>query len=306
MSLSVLDITKTYGNQNAVDGLSFSVEGGQIMGFLGPNGAGKSTTMKMVSCYIAPTSGTATVCGYDILESPLDVRKNIGYLPEQNPLYFNMYVKEYLNFVAGLHKMNNKNAVVSNLIEKVGLGKEQHKLIGSLSKGYKQRVGIAQAIIHEPKVLILDEPTSGLDMNQLVDIRNLIKQLGEENTVILSTHIMQEVEALCDRVIIINNGKLIADDPIDQLQQRIKGEEKTTIILAEKNIDLNAFSSIDGVINAHQNGNQIVIISDGKRDTRPDIFRKVVEHNWTILEMNREKGNVEDIFQKLTKSSAHV
>jgi len=214
MSLSLKSLTKEYGAQKAVDELSFDVSGGTIMGFLGPNGAGKSTTMKMVSCYISPTSGTAEVCGYDIHKNPLQVRKHIGYLPEHNPLYLDMYVREYLQFVAGIHKLDNKKKRAAEMIEMTGLGKEQHKLIGALSKGYRQRVGLAQAMIHNPDVLILDEPTSGLDMNQLVDIRNLIKTLGQEKTVILSTHIMQEVQAMCDRVIIINNGKKVADDPI--------------------------------------------------------------------------------------------
>jgi len=215
MSVIVSNLTKTFGTQNAVNDLSFEAKPGEILGFLGPNGAGKSTTMKMVTTYLQPTSGTATVCGHDIVESDMDVRRHIGYLPEHNPLYKDMYIKEYLEFVARIHKVDNTKSRIDELIEITGLQKEQHKLISSISKGYRQRVGLAQALLHDPEVIILDEPTSGLDMNQLIEIRALIKKLGETKTVIFSTHIMQEVQALCDRVIIINEGQLVADDPID-------------------------------------------------------------------------------------------
>lgn len=303
MSLSVRELTKTYGSQVAVDHLSFDISGGQIMGFLGPNGAGKSTTMKMISGFVRPSSGTAEVCGYDIINDPIEVKKHIGYLPEHNPLYLNMYVVEYLRFVAGLHDISNRHQAVTNVIDKVGLGKEQHKKISALSKGYRQRVGIAQAIIHDPKVLILDEPTSGLDMNQLVDIRNLILDLGKENTVILSTHIMQEVEALCDRVIIINDGKLIADEAIGQLQSRIKGEDKIIVELAQKSIDLQSIMSISGVTQATMQDHHITIHTEQAKDIRAAIFHNIVDQGGTILEMTRTKNNVEDIFHKLTKIS---
>jgi len=306
MSLSIQSITKQYGDQKAVDNLSFEVGGGTIMGFLGPNGAGKSTTMKMVSCYLAPTSGTAKVCGYDILENPLEVRKHIGYLPENNPLYFDMYVKEYLNFVAGIHDLDNKPNRVKNLIEMTGLGKEQHKLIGALSKGYKQRVGLAQAMIHNPDVLILDEPTSGLDMNQLVDIRSLIKGLGKEKTVILSTHIMQEVQALCDRVIIINNGILVADDPIESLQDRIKGEDKITIKLTDNNVNLAKLKQLSGINSVAKSEEGIIIRSDSGIDIRPKIFKAAVDAGWVIIEMKKEDISVEHIFQKLTKEDSYA
>ncbi|MDF1695542.1 MAG: gliding motility-associated ABC transporter ATP-binding subunit GldA [Saprospiraceae bacterium] len=306
MSLSIQSLTKQYGTQKAVDNLSFDVEGGNILGFLGPNGAGKSTTMKMVSCYLNPTSGTAKVCGYDILENPLDVRKHIGYLPESNPLYYDMYVREYLQFVAGIHNLDNKTNRIKDLIEQTGLGKEQHKLIGALSKGYKQRVGLAQAMIHNPDVLILDEPTSGLDMNQLVDIRSLIKELGKEKTVILSTHIMQEVQALCDRVIIINNGRLVADDPIEKLQDRIKGEDEITINLTNNNIDINPLKKIKGVNSVIKSKEGIVLRADTKKDIRPDIFKTAVQLGWVIIEMKKEDISVEDVFQQLTKENAHA
>lgn len=299
-------MTKEYGAQKAVDELSFDVSGGTIMGFLGPNGAGKSTTMKMVSCYISPTSGTAEVCGYDIHKNPLQVRKHIGYLPEHNPLYLDMYVREYLQFVAGIHKLDNKKKRAAEMIEMTGLGKEQHKLIGALSKGYRQRVGLAQAMIHNPDVLILDEPTSGLDMNQLVDIRNLIKTLGQEKTVILSTHIMQEVQAMCDRVIIINNGKKVADDPIASLSNRIAGENRITINLLESNIDLAKFSAIKGVTKISQEGDNIVIISNSKSDVRKPIFDTVVKSGWTLVGMKKDEISVEDVFQKLTKGNTNA
>lgn len=306
MSLSIQSITKQYGEQKAVDNLSFDVEGGTILGFLGPNGAGKSTTMKMVSCYLSPTSGTAKVCGYDIRENPLDVRKHIGYLPENNPLYFDMYVKEYLQFVAGIHGLENKSNRVKDLIEMTGLGKEQHKLIGALSKGYKQRVGLAQAMIHNPDVLILDEPTSGLDMNQLVDIRNLIREVGKEKTVILSTHIMQEVQALCDRVIIINNGVLVADDPIEKLQDRIKGEDQITLNLTNNEVNLSVLNKIKGINSIVPTKEGIIIRSDSKIDVRPLLFKTAVDAGWIIIEMKKEEISVEHIFQKLTKEDTYA
>lgn len=300
MSLIVENLGKSYGPQKAVDNLSFKVGSGQILGFLGPNGAGKSTTMKIVSGYISPTSGTAKVCGHDIIEDTEKAKSHIGYLPENNPLYLDMYVKEYLHFVAGLHKLQKQTARISKVIEQTGLGRESHKKIGALSKGYKQRVGIAQAIMHDPDILILDEPTSGLDMNQLVDIRKLIIELGQAKTVILSTHIMQEVQALCSRVIIINNGKLIADDPIARLQERIRGESRITIQLVEDNVDLDVFSTLDGITSIGKEHDKIKITSQGLVDLRPQIFSTVVDNGWTLVELKKEELNVEHVFQKLT------
>jgi ABC-2 type transport system ATP-binding protein len=216
MSIQVQALTKVYGEQKAVDGISFTAEPG-VLGFLGPNGAGKSTTMKIVTCFIPQTAGTASVCGFDVISQSLDVRRHIGYLPESNPLYLDMYVKESLAFIAGIHKIHEPAGRIANVIEQTGLGPEQHKKIGQLSKGYRQRVGLAQAIIHNPDVLILDEPTSGLDPNQLIGIRQLITELGQTKTIILSTHIMQEVEAVCNKVIIINKGKIVADDTLPNL-----------------------------------------------------------------------------------------
>lgn len=217
LSISVTALSKNYGTQKAVNQISFEATPGKILGFLGPNGAGKSTTMKMLTCYIPKSSGEAKVCGYDISKDALEVRKNIGYLPENNPLYHEMYVKEFLFFVGEIYQLKNLKARVDEVIALTGLTKEQHKKIGQLSKGYKQRVGLAQAIIHNPKVLILDEPTSGLDPNQLLEIRALIKELGKTKTVILSTHIMQEVEAICDEIVIINKGEIVAKDSLQGL-----------------------------------------------------------------------------------------
>jgi len=217
MSIKVEQITKFYGDQKALDNVSFEIGSGEIVGFLGPNGAGKSTMMKILTTYITQSYGSARVCGFDVVEKALEVRKKIGYLPEHNPLYLDMYIKEYLSFVAGIYKLKSKKEKVKNIIEKVGLTPEMHKKIGELSKGYRQRVGLAQAMIHDPEVLILDEPTSGLDPNQLVEIRALIKEIGKEKTVMLSTHIMQEVEAICDRIIIIKKGEIVADDSSEKL-----------------------------------------------------------------------------------------
>lgn len=219
MSIQVQSLSKIYGDQKAVDGISFSAEPG-VLGFLGPNGAGKSTTMKILTCFIPQTSGTASVCGFDVITQSLEVRKRIGYLPESNPLYLDMYVKESLGFIAGIHQLPEPEKRIATIIEQTGLGPEQHKKIGQLSKGYRQRVGLAQAIIHNPDVLILDEPTSGLDPNQLIGIRQLILELGKTKTIILSTHIMQEVEAVCNQVIIINKGKIVANDTLQGLRQK--------------------------------------------------------------------------------------
>jgi ABC-2 type transport system ATP-binding protein len=230
MSIRVEALTKVYGQQKAVDHISFTADTG-VLGFLGPNGAGKSTTMKMLTCFLPPTSGTATVCGFDINTHPLDVKRNIGYLPESNPLYTDMYVKESMEFVAGIHGLHEPAKRIAEVIEQTGLGPEQHKKIGQLSKGYRQRVGLAQAILHDPQVLILDEPTSGLDPNQLVGIRQLITDLGKTKTIILSTHIMQEVEAVCTQVIIINNGSIVANDTLAGLRGKHNGATLENIFI---------------------------------------------------------------------------
>ena len=234
MSISVQALTKIYGEQKAVDSITFTAEPG-VLGFLGPNGAGKSTTMKMLTCFIPQTSGSASVCGFDISKQPLQVKRNIGYLPESNPLYTDMYVKEALAFVAGIHKMHQPEKRIREVIEQTGLVPEQHKKINQLSKGYRQRVGLAQAIIHDPQVLILDEPTSGLDPNQLIGIRQLITDLGKTKTIVLSTHIMQEVEAVCNRVIIINKGTIAANDTLQNLRQANAGQSLERIFITLTN-----------------------------------------------------------------------
>ncbi|MFK7935733.1 MAG: gliding motility-associated ABC transporter ATP-binding subunit GldA [Saprospiraceae bacterium] len=301
MSVQVENLTKIYGAQRAIDNVTFTANKGEILGFLGPNGAGKTTTMKIITGFIPQSEGKATVCGFDTELEPLKTQARIGYLPEHNPLYKDLYVKEYLQFVAGLHKVNNSKKRVGELIEMTGLGREQHKLIGSLSKGYRQRVGLSQAMLHDPDVLILDEPTSGLDPNQLVEIRSLIKQLGQEKTVIFSTHIMQEVQALCDRVLIINKGKIVANDPIDQLQQRIKGQTVVTVEFLEPT-KANVLQSIKDVSAVQSLGNKRwQLTADSTQDIRAAIFRFAVAQNLTLIEMQKEVYSVEDIFQQLTK-----
>src|ERR1700743_2153224 len=235
MSILVESLSKAYGTQQAVDGISFSANTG-VLGFLGPNGAGKSTTMKILTCFIPQTAGKASVCGFDVETQPLDVRRNIGYLPESNPLYLDMYVKESLAFIAGIHGMQSPQKRIEEVIEQTGLGPEQHKKIGQLSKGYRQRVGLAQAILHDPQVLILDEPTSGLDPNQLIGIRQLIRDLGKTKTIVLSTHIMQEVEAVCGREVIINKGKIVADDTLEGLRNANKGQSLENIFIELTNV----------------------------------------------------------------------
>src|ERR1035441_5390130 len=265
MSVKVVEISKVYGKQNALDNVSFEVKAGEVLGFLGPNGAGKSTMMKILTCFIPQTSGSAFVCGHDVNEEPLEVKKCVGYLPENNPLYFDMYVKEYLEFIAGIQGLKgDKMARMKEMIGITGLEVEQHKKIGALSKGYRQRVGLAQALIHNPKVLILDEPTSGLDPNQLTEIRSLIKNIGKEKTVIFSTHIMQEVTAVCSRVVIINKGKIVADDPIELLKTH--SANKTVISIEFDNSTsktaLKKISGVDDVENIKDN--QWRIYSDRK------------------------------------------
>lgn len=300
MSVEVANLTKQYGSQLAVNDLSFSAKKGEILGFLGPNGAGKTTTMKILTCYIPQSGGTARVCGHDVAQDPVAVRKNIGYLPEHNPLYPEMYVREYLHFIAGVYKIADPSKRIPEMIELTGLGREQGKLIGTLSKGYRQRVGLAQALIHDPEVLILDEPTSGLDPNQLVDIRALIKKIGEEKTVIFSTHIMQEVQAICDRVVIINQGRLVADDPIDRLQSRLAGEQTVTVEFRQK-VEKKSLQSIAGVKAVNSlSGGRWQLVSERETDIRAAVFSYAVANHLTLLELHKEEISVEDVFRRLT------
>ncbi|MCB0520889.1 MAG: gliding motility-associated ABC transporter ATP-binding subunit GldA [Lewinellaceae bacterium] len=301
MSVKVSELTKIYGEQKAVHNVSFEAKKGEILGFLGPNGAGKTTTMKILTCFIPQTSGKAAVCGYDVAEDSMAVRERIGYLPENNPLYKDMYVKEYLGFIARMHHVKSGQKRIAEMIEMTGLGREQNKLIGTLSKGYRQRVGLAQAMLHDPEVLILDEPTSGLDPNQLVEIRSVIKQLGKEKTVIFSTHIMQEVQALCDRVLIINKGNIVANDPIEELTNRIKGETIVTVEFHQQ-ANENKLAGIRHVKTVKALGkNRWQLSADSAHDVRGDIFRFAVDNNLTLLEMHKETLSVEDVFQELTR-----
>lgn len=300
MSIIVENITKKYGEQKALDNVSFNINAGEIVGLLGPNGAGKSTMMKIITCFIPPTSGMVSVYGNNIYEQSLEVRKRVGYLPENNPLYLELYVKEYLEFVAGIYKIQNKKQRVDEMIELTGLEVERKKKIGALSKGYRQRVGLAQALIHNPDVLILDEPTSGLDPNQLAEIRNLIIEIGKEKTVMLSTHIMQEVEAMCDRVIIIDKGKIVADDSTKELSQRSSG---TNALLVEfsKFIDMELLKSVEGILNVAEKSEGIYTINIDSDDVRERIFNFAVEHKFAVLSMQQTGKGIEDVFQQLTK-----
>ncbi|HPF65097.1 MAG: gliding motility-associated ABC transporter ATP-binding subunit GldA [Lentimicrobium sp.] len=302
MSIKVSNISKQYGQQKALDQVSFSIKPGEIVGLLGPNGAGKSTMMKIITCFIPPTAGDVSVCGFDIREQSLEVRQKVGYLPENNPLYTDMYIREYLEFVAGVHRLGKNTAKrVDEMMEVTGLMPERKKKIGTLSKGYRQRVGLAQAMIHNPEVLILDEPTSGLDPNQLVEIRNLIIEIGKEKTVMLSTHIMQEVEAMCSRAIIINSGKIVADDSTGHL---LNSNENTEQIAVEfdKDVKPSMLKGLPGVVNVKKiSGNSWVIEAGKDHDVRQDIFRFAVENSFTVLSMQKQGNRLEDVFQQLTK-----
>ncbi len=303
MSILVKNITRLYGAQKALDNISFEVPKGEILGFLGPNGAGKSTMMKIITTFIPPSEGEVKVCGYDIISDSMEVRKKVGYLPEHNPLYLDMYVREYLGFIAGLHHMKQKDKRIKEMVDLTGLGQEQHKKIGALSKGYRQRVGLAQALIHNPEVLILDEPTSGLDPNQLVDIRNLIKNIGKEKTVMFSTHIMQEVEAVCDRVIIINKGKIVAEGLSGELG-REKNSGYSISVEFDKDISRGALSQIEGVKRVDKTGeNSWELFTDSKEDIRPAVFRFAVNQQLTVLTISRNEKNLETVFRDVTRKS---
>lgn len=303
MSIQVNNITKIYGKQKALDNVSFKVKTGEIVGFIGPNGAGKSTMMKIITGFLPQTTGEVLVNNMDNLEHSLEIRKNIGYLPEHNPLYHDMYVKEYLSSVAGIYKLGkNTDKRIKEIIELTGLGVEQKKKIGALSKGYKQRVGLAQALIHDPDVLILDEPTSGLDPNQIVEIRNFIAEFGKEKTVILSTHIMQEVEAICDKVIIINDGIIVADESAKSLQSADKSILQTVQLELDKNIKSKDLESISSIVKAVKvQDNHYLLQGEKNKDVRSDIFKYAVDNNLTVLSMQKKEKSLEEVFQELTR-----
>lgn len=302
MSIKASSVSKLYGEQRALDNVNFDIQAGEVVGFLGPNGAGKSTMMKIISCYLPPSSGEVLVNGYNVLEEPLEVKKLVGYLPEHNPLYLEMYVREYLEFVAGIYKLSNKKQHVDRMVEQVGLGVEQHKQIGALSKGYRQRVGLAQAMIHDPEVLILDEPTTGLDPNQLVEIRNLIAEIGREKTVMLSTHIMQEVEAICNRVMIINNGKIVADAPAADIRDLGMRETEVLKIEFDGEVEAEQLLAIAGVLIAKLVGDYTWMLeTKADKSIRQQIFKWSVEQGLSVLTMTKEDIRLEDVFKELTQ-----
>jgi ABC-2 type transport system ATP-binding protein len=299
MSIEVTNLTKFYGEQAAVRDISFSVAKGEIVGFLGPNGAGKSTTMKIITGFIPSSAGEVKVCGMTVDVDNLKTRQLIGYLPENNPLYLDMYVREYLEFVGNIYKVSNVKDRVSDMVKAVGLEVEQAKKIGALSKGYRQRVGLAQAIIHDPQVLILDEPTSGLDPNQLAEIRDLIKKIGKSKTVMLSTHIMQEVEAICDRVVIINKGQIVANDTADHLQ--IDLSHQTVYVEFDAEISRNALTKIKDVNKVEALGKGWLIEGIGVEDLRKTVAQFAQNNNLLVLTLRVEEKSLEEVFKQLTK-----
>ena len=304
MSIEIQNISKRYGEQLALNDVTLSIDKG-IVGLLGPNGAGKSTLMKIITCFIPPTSGTVSVNGHDVIDDPMAVKRIVGYLPEHNPLYLDMYVREYLEFVARVHQLKGAAARqrIEAMIEETGLGIEAHKKIGALSKGFRQRVGLAQAMMHDPQVLILDEPTSGLDPNQLIDIRNLISNLGKEKTVLLSTHIMQEVEAICQRAIIINKGVVVADDRIENLKQE-NAASNVVVVAFESEVSEGLLRSIPHVSKVRcVKGNHWILEPQGDADIRASLMRWSVDRGLIIKTLQKEDLSIEEAFQKLTKGS---
>jgi ABC-2 type transport system ATP-binding protein len=303
MSIEIKNLTKVYGTQKAIDSISFSISAGEIVGFLGPNGAGKSTTMKILSGYIPQTSGNASILGMDVAKEPLKIKERVGYLPELNPLYNEMYIKEYLQFNADIYKIKNAKEAIEHVIEITGLTLERKKKIGQLSKGYKQRVGLAQALLNNPDVLILDEPTSGLDPNQMTEIRKLIVELGKNKTILLSTHIMQEVEAMCSRVIIINKGKIVADDQVGNIKNRLKNTAKTTRVRFRDTIEVTKLKEQSGVeaVVAIESNVYEVTASNGT-DLAELLFKFAIASNTIITEQIELSESLENVFHQLTKN----
>jgi len=308
MSIEVKELTKIYGEQKAIDNISFNINKGEIVGFLGPNGAGKSTTMKIITGYLQQENGEALVCGTNVKKQPLETKKKIGYLAEANPLYYDMYVKEYLGFVADVHSVvGNRSSAINKVIELVGLTPESKKKIGQLSKGYKQRVGLAAALIHEPEVLILDEPTTGLDPNQIIEVREIIKNLGRNKTVLFSSHILQEVEAICDRVIIINKGKIVADDTVSNLQNANKNSH-LVLVQFKESVDSGLINSLKDIVAAEylETGNLPAAQASWKLQTHnPESVRKQLiqlslQHNLNIVSLQSGEQSLEDVFRSLT------
>jgi len=308
MSITVSNLTKEYGPQKAVDNISFEVQTGEILGFLGPNGAGKSTTMKVITCFISPTAGAVSLNGYNIHDHSQIIRNRIGYLPENTPLYADMTIVDYLRLSAQLQNVpqNKIMSRIRKMIDLCGLGPEQYKYIGELSKGYRQRVGLAQALIHDPEVLILDEPTTGLDPNQIVEIRSLIKEIGKEKTVMLSSHILKEVEATCDRILIINRGQIVANGSTEELRRKSMGANQLLISLKNDKEDAESvflgLSTVAKVSSSEKSPNAWVINSKPDMDSREEIFNLCVEKGWIITQMTPIESSLEDIFRKLTEN----
>ncbi|OIR12674.1 putative ABC transporter ATP-binding protein YxlF [mine drainage metagenome] len=301
MSIEVHGLIKQYGQQKAVDDISFTINKGEIVGFLGPNGAGKSTTMKIITGYLAQDAGTVSVCGIDVKDNSIETKKRIGYLPESNPLYVDMFVKEYLQFIGGVHQIENLKSQVSNVIELTGLQVEQKKKISQLSKGYKQRVGLAAALIHDPEVLILDEPTSGLDPNQIIEIRNVIKQQGQNKTVLFSSHILQEVQAVCDRVIIINKGKIVADDSLSNINHYKK--EKNILTVEFETINDSQLQQLRSISFAEKLtfvNNKISIQTNNPEALRKQLLELSLQQNLNIVSLQMQSQSLEDVFRSLT------
>ncbi len=300
MSLQVSNLVKIYGEQKAVNNISFAINKGEIVGFLGPNGAGKSTTMKMITGYLQPDGGSALVCGIDVADDPIAVKKKIGYLPEANPLYYDMYVREYLQFIAGVHQIKEAKQNINHVIELTGLTTESKKKTGQLSKGYKQRVGLAAALIHQPEVLILDEPTSGLDPNQIIEIRNVIKEEAKNKTVLFSSHILSEVQAICSRIIIINKGQLVADDTIQNLGKTKKG--KSVAVAFDKPVDDLLLQNLSSVVAVHKTSDSSFSLqTNDDASTRRQLLELALQHNFNIVSLQSEENNLEEVFRQLTK-----
>jgi ABC-2 type transport system ATP-binding protein len=303
MSIEVKGLTKIYGEQKAVDNISFKVNKGEIVGFLGPNGAGKSTTMKIITGYLEQDAGETMVADVDVRKDPISAKKKIGYLPESNALYYDMYVREYLGFIAEVHNVPNKKTAIENAIRTTGLTPESDKKIAQLSKGYKQRVGLAAALIHEPEVLILDEPTSGLDPNQIIEIREVIRQQGKNKTVLFSSHILQEVEAICDRVIIINKGKLVADDQLSKLQRAASSD--VLKVSFKEPLEEAWLTRLPGVISANSTDRLTWLVqADNLEAVRKQIFDLALQHNLNIVSLQTETQSLEDVFRNLTGAGA--
>jgi ABC-2 type transport system ATP-binding protein len=300
MSITVNNLTKIYGTQKAVNNISFTVGKGEIVGFLGPNGAGKSTTMKMITGYLQADEGSITVCGETVSANNLNSKKRIGYLPESNPLYYEMYVREYLHFIGNVHELPKLQLKVEEMIETVGLKLEANKKIGQLSKGYKQRVGLAAALIHNPEVLILDEPTTGLDPNQIIEIREVIKRLGKDKTVLFSSHILQEVEAICNRVIIINRGNIVADDALENLQKTNTAQQVVTVVFKENNAndllpqikEINSITAIDAF--------HFQLSTDDAATVKKQLLQLSLDNNLNIVSLQSAEHSLEEIFRELT------